>query len=142
MTTLFVLDSNCKHIDWIKLFPNIVQLWSTDYILGALGGNFEQYTRYPDIPLELQAAPSRIKSNDGLKLWQWWSSPDVGCGKTPFKCLSKQYRDMVWSVLLVCEHHYGNDMDGINTLLPYGQAPIEIWMMIFGFCKRSIKVEK
>jgi hypothetical protein len=82
-----------------------------------------------------------------VELWRWWTPPDVaGAGDVAqFRRLSVKYRAMVWTVLLVCERcavmrEEGGE-GGTGAVVPYGEVPVELWMLIFGFCRRDVPVE-
>jgi hypothetical protein len=113
-----------------------------------LGGPFEAYARYTDMPPALQSAPARFQSWAGVELWRWWTPPDVACGAThQFHRLTASYRAAVWTVLLVGERHAngeaaveGGDGGGVAAV-PYGAVPVEIWMLIFGFVRRDVPVQ-
>jgi hypothetical protein len=94
-------------------------------------------------------APARIISWAGLELWLWWTPPDVAGDMgdvEQFKLLSVQYRAMVWSVLLACERHAASFRDeeggeGVVAVAALcGAVPVELWMLIFGFCRRDVPV--
>jgi hypothetical protein len=78
-----------------------------------------------------------------------WMPPDVaGEGNlTQFMVLSASYRRAVWTVLLVCERHAAACVgegwhDGGEAVLPYGVVHVEIWMLMFGFCRRNVSVQR
>jgi hypothetical protein len=52
---------------------------------------------------------------------------------------------MVWTVLLVCERHAAmgeeGGEEGTGALTPCGEVPVELWMLIFGFCRRDVPVQ-
>jgi hypothetical protein len=69
-----------------------------------------------------------------------------------FRLLSMEYRAAVWTVLLVCERcaadaeRGGRGFAGVTWMdkvaaAPYGEVPIELWMLIFGFCRRNVPVQ-
>jgi hypothetical protein len=116
--------------------PFINQVWAPDSTVSELGGVFDDYDRYEDLPLALQAAPRRIKSWVGVLLWRWYSPPISGNGYVvQFRSLSREYKSTVWVVLLICERFAS---DNASAIVPYGEIPIEIWMMIFGFYRRDL----
>jgi len=82
-----------------------------------------------------------------VELWRWWTPPDVaGAGDVAqFRLLSVQYRAMVWTVLLVCERcavmGVEGSEEGTCAVVPYGAVPVELWMLVFGFCRRDVPVQ-
>jgi hypothetical protein len=52
-----------------------------------------------------------------------------------------QYRAMVWTVLLACERCAAMGEEGTGALTPCGEVPVELWMLIFGFCRRDVPVQ-
>jgi hypothetical protein len=119
-------------------FPNIKRVWVSpkSKIIEILNGPFEKYTELNQLPHTMLAAPARIQSSAGLDLWRWWSLPDIA-GNLNFKRLSLQYREMVWTVLLVCERYAGEN----GSVVIYGEVPVEMWMLIFGFCRRDVSMQ-
>jgi hypothetical protein len=94
-----------------------------------------------ELPLTMLAAPAHIQSFAGLDLWQWWTLPDVS-GYFNFKRLSLQYREMVRTVLLVCERYACENGSVENgSVVIYGEVPVEMWMLIFGFCRRDVSMQ-
>jgi hypothetical protein len=116
--------------------PHVARVWAPDAIIAMLDGPFEAYSRYADLPPSLQAAPARIQSWAGVELWRWWTPPDMFSevdGMSQFRSLSVRYRAMVWTVLLVCERH-------AVAMSPYGEVPVDLLMLIIGFCRRDVPV--
>jgi hypothetical protein len=35
----------------------------------------------------------------------------------------------------------GGGAGGTGAVLPYGEVPVELWMLIFGFCRRDAPVQ-
>jgi hypothetical protein len=144
-------DRSSMPVNWHTLLtthlPHIARVWAPDAVVAALGGPFQRYSRYADLPPALQAAPARIQSWTAMELWRWWTPPDVaGGGATHhFHRLSGRYQAAVWTVLLVGERSAASiakgDADGTVAVVPYGAVPVEIWMLIFGFCRRDVPME-
>lgn len=153
LSTIFIIPSSTTRVVvtthdltiWNNImsihFPHVIRIWASDAIIatldGPLDGPFNDCTRYDDLPLALQAAPSRIKSWDGIQLWQYWTSPDVACGVEHFKLQSMQYRQMVWNILLVFER-YSKPSDEDKEIESYSDVSIDVCMLIFEFCRRDV----
>jgi hypothetical protein len=139
-------------IDKITTSIPITRVWAPDVIIAMIGGPFEGYSRCIDLPPALQAAPARMQSWAEVELWRWWTPPDVA-GDTgdlaQFRLLSAEYRSVVWTILLVCERYavmrvdeeVGGSGDGTVAVAPYGEVPVELWMLIFGFYQRDVPVQ-
>jgi hypothetical protein len=111
--------------------PHITRVWAPDVIVAVLGGLFEAYSRWTDLPTALQAAPARIQSWAGVELWRWWTPPDVaGAGDVAqFRLLSMHYRAAVWTLLLICERCAAGLIEdeaeggrGGDTVVPYAMG--------------------
>jgi hypothetical protein len=114
-------------------------VYAPDAVVALLGGPFKGYARYADMPPAVRTGPACLQSWAGMELWRWWTPPDVVSADPAhqFHRLSPGYRAAVWTVLLVCERHADSVGRG-GTAVPYGEVPVELWMLIFGFYKRSI----
>jgi hypothetical protein len=128
--------------------PRVARVSAPDAIVAVLGGPFNGYFKYTDLPPVLQAAPSRIRSLAGVGLWRWWTPPDVACGgpRHQFHRLSTNYRATVWTMLLVGERYAALVGTGVCVgrsmiaVVPYGSVPVELWMLVFGFVRRDVPV--
>jgi hypothetical protein len=44
-------------------------------------------------------------------------------------------------VRTACCDEGGGGEEGTGALTPYGEVPVELWMLIFGFCRRDVPVQ-